>query len=142
MTCKFKVGDRVVAIAPKKAEGKDTPIMVGERFTVSALHTFASDVYLEGKEWSVDTKRFELDTSATADKQSGYATIMELLQAAGGEGLTAKEIELRTGVKAHKRLPEMRGTEVKIKTCMRSDGTDEAVTRIINGRASRVWVLA
>lgn len=131
---KFKVGDRVVVMNNEARPD----LRLGDKHTVAVEGVLCVKFDILG-DWCSD-ERLVLDISATAnaqaDKLSSYATIRELLQAAGSEGLTAKEIELRTGVKAHKRLPEMRGTDAWIKT----DDFGTPVTRVVEGRRSRVWV--
>jgi hypothetical protein len=61
-----------------------------------------------------------------------HATVHRLFQ---GRTLTATEVEAETGIKAHKRIPELvkKGLlrEVKI------DGVVQ--TRVVNGRQSRVF---
>lgn len=88
-------------------------------------------------------------TSSEANKMvartSSYDSILEHLRVAGDVGSTAPGIEAITGIKAHKRLPELRKLgKVKLKTQRLYPGElfPAAMTRKINGRPARVWVLA
>lgn len=71
-----------------------------------------------------------------------HALIHGMLVAAGPAGLTSSEIEQRTEVKAHKRLPELqRMGKAKLRT-EELGGVSGEVTRVVNGRKARVWVAA
>lgn len=64
MTHKFKVGDKVKATRQVRSEGyRDNCVPIirpGEVHTVVKLHNFTSDVYLDGRCWSVSADDFEL----------------------------------------------------------------------------------
>jgi hypothetical protein len=58
------------------------------------------------------------------------------------DGYTSTEIEKIIGIKAHKRLPELRdaGKVAVARVFDDRKGTFTDLTRVVNGRRSRVWV--
>lgn len=76
---------------------------------------------------------------------SSYDRIMHTLRQRA-DGYTAVELEKQLGIKAHKRLPELRDAgKVKVQKVNTNPNVIPArwtdVTRVVNGRRSRVWVL-